>query len=217
IIRERLKLFPKPDISKLAKESSNGSASEPANNEKFYAPRPTGPPARSQGSRPFQSQLRRHRASAARIDQARPGRGRERFAKDGARPRDGADGSRKTSRLRSGNKDRRQHPLHPACEKGFGSGREGSEGAQSFLRRHRAHSAWTFAGGRRSGRTRAQEARDRYRAHAERNSAGARSKFHAIRSGGKCRTDFEERCQNSGPPRFRPRPDRTREKRGARS
>jgi protein arginine kinase len=33
IIRERLKLFPKPDISKLAKESSNGSASEPSNNE----------------------------------------------------------------------------------------------------------------------------------------------------------------------------------------
>jgi len=33
IIRERLKLFPKPDISTLAKESSNGSASEPSNNE----------------------------------------------------------------------------------------------------------------------------------------------------------------------------------------
>jgi len=33
IIRERLKLFPKPDISKLARESSDQTASEPSNNE----------------------------------------------------------------------------------------------------------------------------------------------------------------------------------------
>jgi protein arginine kinase len=33
IIRDRLKVFPKPDISKLAKESGNGSASAPTNNE----------------------------------------------------------------------------------------------------------------------------------------------------------------------------------------
>ena len=33
IIRERLKLFPKPDISKVARESGNGSTSEPHNNE----------------------------------------------------------------------------------------------------------------------------------------------------------------------------------------
>jgi protein arginine kinase len=33
IIRERLKLFPKPDIGKLAKESGNGSADKPSNNE----------------------------------------------------------------------------------------------------------------------------------------------------------------------------------------
>ena len=33
IIRERLKLFPKPDISKLARESGNGSTAEPKNNE----------------------------------------------------------------------------------------------------------------------------------------------------------------------------------------
>jgi protein arginine kinase len=33
IIRERLKLFPKPDISKLARESSDQAASEPQNNE----------------------------------------------------------------------------------------------------------------------------------------------------------------------------------------
>ena len=33
IIRERLKLFPKPDISKLARESSDQAASEPSNNE----------------------------------------------------------------------------------------------------------------------------------------------------------------------------------------
>ena len=33
IIRERLKLFPKPDISKMAKESGNGSTAEPSNNE----------------------------------------------------------------------------------------------------------------------------------------------------------------------------------------
>jgi protein arginine kinase len=33
IIRERLKIFPKPDISKVARESDNGSASEPSNNE----------------------------------------------------------------------------------------------------------------------------------------------------------------------------------------
>jgi len=33
IIRDRLKLFPKPDISKLAKESGNGSTSAPTNNE----------------------------------------------------------------------------------------------------------------------------------------------------------------------------------------
>src|ERR1700716_2608768 len=33
IIRDRLKLFPKPDISKLARESSDQAASEPSNNE----------------------------------------------------------------------------------------------------------------------------------------------------------------------------------------
>jgi protein arginine kinase len=33
IIRERLKVFPKPDISKLARESSDEAASEPPNNE----------------------------------------------------------------------------------------------------------------------------------------------------------------------------------------
>jgi protein arginine kinase len=33
IIRDRLKLFPKPDISKMARESSNGSTSAPSNNE----------------------------------------------------------------------------------------------------------------------------------------------------------------------------------------
>jgi protein arginine kinase len=33
IIRDRLKLFPKPDISKLGKESGNGSTSAPTNNE----------------------------------------------------------------------------------------------------------------------------------------------------------------------------------------
>ncbi|HEV2045798.1 MAG TPA: protein arginine kinase [Chthoniobacterales bacterium] len=33
IIRDRLKLFPKPDISKLAEESGNGSTSAPRNNE----------------------------------------------------------------------------------------------------------------------------------------------------------------------------------------
>ncbi|MEY2527050.1 MAG: hypothetical protein QOE73_1821, partial [Verrucomicrobiota bacterium] len=33
IIRERLKLFPKPDISKLVRESNDEAASEPSNNE----------------------------------------------------------------------------------------------------------------------------------------------------------------------------------------
>jgi len=33
IIRERLKVFPKPDISKMARESDNGSTSRPSNNE----------------------------------------------------------------------------------------------------------------------------------------------------------------------------------------
>ncbi len=33
IIRARLKLFPKPDIGKLVKESGNGSAAKPSNNE----------------------------------------------------------------------------------------------------------------------------------------------------------------------------------------
>ena len=33
IIRERLKLFPKPDISKMATESGNGSTTKPSNNE----------------------------------------------------------------------------------------------------------------------------------------------------------------------------------------
>src|ERR1700758_5119990 len=33
IIRERLKLFPKPDISKMARESGNGSTNAPSNNE----------------------------------------------------------------------------------------------------------------------------------------------------------------------------------------
>jgi hypothetical protein len=33
IIRDRLKVFPKPDISKMAKESGNGSTDAPSNNE----------------------------------------------------------------------------------------------------------------------------------------------------------------------------------------
>ena len=33
IIRDRLKLFPKPDISKMARESGNGSSTAPSNNE----------------------------------------------------------------------------------------------------------------------------------------------------------------------------------------
>ena len=33
IIRERLRVFPKPDITKVAKESENGSSPEPPNNE----------------------------------------------------------------------------------------------------------------------------------------------------------------------------------------
>jgi hypothetical protein len=33
IIRDRLKLFPKPDISKMARQSGNGSTNEPSNNE----------------------------------------------------------------------------------------------------------------------------------------------------------------------------------------
>jgi hypothetical protein len=33
IIRERLKLFPKPDISKMARESGNSSTSAPSNDE----------------------------------------------------------------------------------------------------------------------------------------------------------------------------------------
>ena len=33
IIRDRLRVFPKPDISKVARESENGSTSEPQNNE----------------------------------------------------------------------------------------------------------------------------------------------------------------------------------------
>src|SRR3989449_2709157 len=33
IIRERLKLFPKPDISKMARESGDGSTAKPSNNE----------------------------------------------------------------------------------------------------------------------------------------------------------------------------------------
>jgi len=33
IIRERLKLFPKPDISKMGKESGNGATAQPSNNE----------------------------------------------------------------------------------------------------------------------------------------------------------------------------------------
>ena len=33
IIRDRLKLFPKPDISKMARQSGNGSTTEPSNNE----------------------------------------------------------------------------------------------------------------------------------------------------------------------------------------
>jgi protein arginine kinase len=33
IIRERLKLFPKPDISKMGRESGNGATTRPSNNE----------------------------------------------------------------------------------------------------------------------------------------------------------------------------------------
>ena len=33
IIRERLRVFPKPDITKVAKESENGSSPEPQTNE----------------------------------------------------------------------------------------------------------------------------------------------------------------------------------------
>src|SRR5436305_2687981 len=36
IIRERLKLFPRPDISKLAREPGNGSDKGPSNNEYFH-------------------------------------------------------------------------------------------------------------------------------------------------------------------------------------
>src|SRR6059036_87605 len=44
-------------------------------------------------------------ASFARLDQAWPGCGGERFAKYGTRSRDRADGSGETSRVRSGNKN----------------------------------------------------------------------------------------------------------------
>src|SRR5260370_31094788 len=38
IIRERLNLFPKPDIRNMARESSNGSTAGPLNNEYFPPP-----------------------------------------------------------------------------------------------------------------------------------------------------------------------------------
>src|SRR5213079_635779 len=52
IIRDRLKLFPKPDISKMARQSGNGSTNEPSDNEYFYTAGSTGLGACSQGSRP---------------------------------------------------------------------------------------------------------------------------------------------------------------------
>ena len=97
--------------------------------------------------------------------------------------RDGADGSGETGRFRSGDEDGREHSLHAAGEEGSGAGRQGSEGAQSLLRRHRAHFARPVARRRRRGGESVEEPRSRYRAHAEGDPERARSEFHAARSG----------------------------------
>jgi len=76
----------------------------------------------AQGSRPLQSQLRGHGASAARFNQAGPGRCGQRVAEDGLGPRDGPHGSREADRQRPRDQNGGQHSLHPAREEGPGAG-----------------------------------------------------------------------------------------------
>ena len=85
-------------------KTRNGGEDEPRqtseSHEQLHSPSPAGSRAGPQGSRPLQPQLRRHRAPAARADQAGAGGRGERAGADGARPRVGADGSREAGRHR---------------------------------------------------------------------------------------------------------------------
>src|SRR5207245_11086641 len=96
----------------------------------------------------------------------------QRFAKNGTRSRDGANGSGETGRVGSGNKNGGQHSVHAAGEKGSRARRKGSQGAESFLRWDRTHFAGIAA--RRRGRsgTGVEKPRDQYRAEPSRNFEG---------------------------------------------
>ena len=86
-------------------------------------------------------------------------------------------GSRKTGRHRPGSEDDRQHPLHAPREKGPRPRRQGSQGAESHLCRHRAHPARPAARRRGRRRPRAQESRRGHRADPPGNPGGTRSEF----------------------------------------
>jgi hypothetical protein len=77
---------------------------------------------------------------------------------------------------RPGDQDpRRQHPLHAPREEGPRPRRQGSQGPQPFLRRHRAHPPRPAPRGRRRRRPRAQDPRGRHRAHPQRDPPRTRS------------------------------------------
>ena len=132
---------------------------ERRSHEQFHAARTTGARAGAQGSRPLQSQFPRHRTSVARPDQIGTGRRRQRAPKNGPRPRNRPHGGRETGRHRPRPENDREHSLHPAREKSAGPRLQGSQGAQSYLRRHRTHFARPPPRGRRRRRQGAQESR----------------------------------------------------------
>ena len=70
-------------------------------------------------------------------------------------------------------------PYTPRVKKVLALAGKEAQGAQSFLRRHRAHPARPAARRRRRRRARPEDSRRRYRAHPQRNPEGTRSEFHA--------------------------------------
>ena len=73
-------------------------------------------------------------------------------------------------------------PYTPRVKKVLALAGKEAQGAQSFLRRHRTHSARTSARRRRRRRARPEESRGRYRADPQRDTERARSEFHAAGS-----------------------------------
>ncbi len=113
-------------------------------------------------------------------------------------------------------------PYTPRVKKVLALAGKEAKCLQSFLRRHRAHSARPAARRRRRRRSRVEEPRSRYRAHSQRNPQGARSKFHAARERAGARRDQWPKARKKGRQdarfaRVRSRPDRAREEGRARS